>query len=57
MNIFIILYLFVIIIALMLILFLSSKKEQYATRTSPFSLKCNLKQVKTESVKPILYYI
>jgi hypothetical protein len=38
----------------MLILYLSRKKEKY-TATKPFSLKCNWKQVKTESVKPILH--
>lgn len=39
----------------MLILCLSRKKEKYSTRTSPFSLKCNWKDVQLTAIKPIFY--
>lgn len=52
MNIFIILYLFVIIAALLLILYLVSKKEKF----DPVALACRNKPVERQQQLPILYF-
>ena len=55
MDIFVILYLLVIIAALVLILVLATKKEGFSEST-PFELRCKNKEVESTQPLPILYY-
>ena len=55
MDIFVILYLLVIIAALVLILVLATKKEGFSEST-PFELRCRNKEVELTQPLPILYY-
>ena len=55
MDIFVILYLLVIIAALVLILVLATKKEGFSEST-PFELRCRNKEVESTQPLPILYY-
>ena len=56
MNIFIILYLFVIIAALLLILYLISKKEKFSN-SLPFEMRCSVNRaVQVTQELPVLYY-
>ena len=55
MDIFVILYLLVIIAALVLILVLATKKEGFSEST-PFELRCRNKEVESTQPLPVLYY-
>lgn len=55
MEIFVVLYLLVIIAALVLILVLATKKEGFSEST-PFELRCKNKEVVLTQPSPILYY-